>query len=139
MYQAGYLHRDISIGNLLKLVTPSERNEFHVKNAEDLSLLMTNPDKKIPDVKPAVSHKANMLRELINNGCPSDIPAAFRSIYQDALDVERMAKNLGVGTLCKAIVTDGDLAAYVPTYFAEDHLDGSISVSWKKNFAPYVR
>ncbi len=123
------MHRDISIGNLLKLVTPSERNEFHVKNAKDLALLIANPNSNTTDVKPAVLHKANLLHEIINAGSPSDIPAAVRTIYQHAVEVENMAKNLGVGTLCKAIVTDGDLAAYVPTYFAEDHLEGSISVS----------
>ncbi len=129
MYQNGYLHRDISIGNLLKLVRPAERNRFHVKNAQDLATLVNHPNSNKIGVHHAVLDKVNLLHETIEAGRATDVPGAVRRIQRLALGVKRMADNLGVGAECKAIATDGDLAAYVPTYFIEDHTEGSISVS----------
>ncbi len=136
-----------------QVVTPAERTKFHSKNAKDLSSII-NKSIDYPEdlatiieihsiysgsvVHPAVAAKAKRLREIIDtHGDAQIIREAFESVEVVAVQVEEAAKDLGVGTECKAIVTDGDLAAYVPTYFIDDHSNGSISVSRARKFSRF--
>ncbi len=56
------MHRDISIGNVLKLKTPAERKEFSIKNAKDLVEALTTGSNR-DDYHRAVVEKADVLRK----------------------------------------------------------------------------
>ncbi len=141
MYQCGFMHRDISIGNLLKLKRPTERDEFHIQNAVDLvHALHSMPN----DIKASKYHEAvrTKAEELHNAAGDSDDPvakmtkyiAAAKKVLKVAESVKEAVAELNVGSKCKAIVSDGDLAAYVPSYFSKTHDRGTISVSSARIF-----
>ncbi len=62
-----------------------------------------------------------------------DAIEGYLQIAKEALGsaqaVKKIVSQLGVSTSCKAIMSDGDLAAYIPTYFSTQHERGTISVS----------
>lgn len=137
------MHRDISIGNMLKLLRPTKRNAFHIRHIEALSKALALPLKDFKEstvlkgVHRAVNDKATELCKAAEESADSTTLAEKKwgEIYLGFLPVEKMAKGvmekvaeLNVTDYCKAIVTDGDLAAYVPTYFTKPHEAGTISV-----------
>ncbi len=51
-----------------------------------------------------------------------------RKILLAAENLEKAVKQLKVGSKCKAIVSDGDLAVFIPSYFQVRHGSDSIAV-----------
>lgn len=133
------MHRDISVGNLLKLVFPAIRKLFTVQNERDFVAALKEPitvSEKAFGRHNAVAEKIKVLREFAcTTGTPDERMAVYSELAERALkeahEVERLASKLGASTECKAIVSDGDLAAYMPTYFTTTHEVGTVSVSWK--------
>ncbi len=120
------MHRDISIGNVLKLKTPAERKEFSIKNAKDLVEALTTGSNR-DDYHRAVVEKADVLRKAAN-GSTEQMLVVARKILLAAENLEKAVKQLKVGSKCKAIVSDGDLAVFIPSYFQVRHGSDSIAV-----------
>ncbi len=140
------MHRDVSIGNLLKLDHPATREEFSIKTAEDfvgaLNLVLdsdrgfdsTTPISIPTDCREPVSLKTSeLLKSALRFTDPREKMEGYLEIAKESLGIARAVKNvasqLGASTTCKAIISDGDLAAYMPTYFSTQHERGTISVS----------
>ncbi|KAG6851586.1 hypothetical protein C0991_007903, partial [Blastosporella zonata] len=105
-YQAGYLHRDVSIGNILKLKEPASREAFRVSTDKILA-----PLTELADTQPYkdLQTSADTLKSQIQK---------IRDWGESEGSVEAQDR--------KAILTDCDMAAEVIGYFSKGH-DGSIS------------
>jgi len=124
-YQRGYLHRDISIGNLLKLMKPARCKRFSALEVIGLlfNILSSEQQKELDNLE------------------DWNYETAFRFVANDperqellriAQDLDIIVDQCGLTTECKAIFTDGDMAAYIPDYFENTsvHNTGAISVSF---------
>ncbi|KAJ3819630.1 hypothetical protein F5880DRAFT_1676105 [Lentinula raphanica] len=115
LYQNGFLHRDISIGNIIKLKSPLERKDF---SALSVNKLLFEP----PNSKILTSFEA--MRAAAGND------QARISIIDLAQEVDKRAKGLTSGQMCKAIWIDGDMSADMSGYFKRSH-DGTISGTYE--------
>ncbi|KAJ4483014.1 hypothetical protein C8J55DRAFT_559832 [Lentinula edodes] len=115
LYQHGFLHRDISIGNILKLksAATSLQKDFSALPVGNLILPSSTTDigslNSFPKLLAAV--KNDKYR---------------RSIADIACKIHEHAKVLTSGAGCKAIWTDGDMGADMAGYFESAH-DGTVS------------
>ncbi|KAF8637284.1 hypothetical protein AX17_002923 [Amanita inopinata Kibby_2008] len=92
MYQGGYLHRDISIGNVLRLMRPEKREAFKILPVfEDEHA--TSADTSIRDTQAEVRETAKKLKQLVDD--------------------------LGISTECLAVTSDGDMAQSWQKLFAQ--------------------
>lgn len=97
------MHRDISIGNLLQLLEPVSCKGFNASKGLD--------------------------HLFIQSGFNCTPPDELRTLAKELDDALTLFGLTGETTQCKAIFTDGDMAAYIPTYFSEKHDAGTLSVS----------
>ncbi|KAJ3805956.1 hypothetical protein F5876DRAFT_81210 [Lentinula aff. lateritia] len=115
LYQHGFLHRDISIGNLLKLKSEaiSLRKDFSALPVGNLILPSSTRDigslNSFPKLLAVVKNDKHR-----------------RSIADIACKIHDHAKVLTSGAGCKAIWTDGDMGADMAGYFESAH-DGTMS------------
>jgi hypothetical protein len=100
------MHRDISTGNLLKLLERVSCNGFNASKGLD-----------------------HLFSLLSSKGFNSTPPDELRTLAKKLDDTVALFGLTGEATQCKAIFTDGDMAAYIPTYFSEEHNAGTLSVS----------
>ena len=133
MYEAGYLHRDVSIGNVLKLKKPKECKRFTTKGV--YTLLERRPHRSGPS-RPDLADEFKQglrleeepswdrLREIAGDDADCVI------LVDAAHELEDAIARLGVSTTeCQAIICDGDMAVHIPTYFDNGTHGGDISVS----------
>lgn len=135
------MHRDISIGNLLKLVSPAMRIRFHLNNMAHLCKALEA--QWVPEQKPVLEGVHNTVRvkaEMLHAAAlaPTDkdgntkwsgYGTAAKSVQKKAEELLEKVKALNIDEQCSAIVSDGDLTAFMPTYFSTEHNTGTISVS----------
>ncbi|KAI0744468.1 hypothetical protein C8Q76DRAFT_851494 [Earliella scabrosa] len=127
----GYLHRDMSIGNLLKLKTPSQRERFTARDVmKILGHALAHADRAVGPAattdhaseRGSSSHLADFWSCLLD-GVRND--EERRAIVQHAKELEDVLAQFDLSTLCKAVISDGDMAADLSTYFTSRH-DGGI-------------
>lgn len=113
VYQAGFLHRDISIGNILIAKPPfHSKKEFCFAPEE---YLLSNVEAHYPPGGDSVVAKRN---ELVTR------------IREDAEQIKTLLPQIGIPQhSAKAFVMDFDLSAAWKGYFDANHSSGSISVS----------
>ncbi|KAJ3849117.1 hypothetical protein EV368DRAFT_47967 [Lentinula lateritia] len=115
LYQHGFVHRDISIGNILKSKSEviSLRKDFSALPVGDLILPSSTRDigslNSFPKLLAAVKNDKHR-----------------RSIADIACKIHEHAEVLTSGAGCKAIWTDGDMGADMAGYFESAH-DGTMS------------
>lgn len=97
MCQMGFLHRDISINNVLMLDKPSKRMKFEVRRYDALALKNVARDELV-----------ELLLKRMSMDRTSDIIS----------EVERLLGELGTSDMCTGFVIDGDLAVDWRTYLA---------------------
>ncbi|KAJ3769434.1 hypothetical protein FB446DRAFT_812091 [Lentinula raphanica] len=114
LYQNGFLHRDISIGNIIKLKSPSARKDFSALSVN--KLLFQPPNSSLTSFE--------TMRAAAGND------QARISILDLAQEVDKQAKKLTSGQMCKAIWIDGDMGADMSGYFKRSH-DGTISGTYE--------
>ncbi len=74
-----------------------------------------------------IHEKVAMLKDLqISEG--ERFKRYIQEVIEDGRALEGKLVELGVTDICKAVIADGDLAAYLPTYFAGEHGCGQLSV-----------
>ncbi len=74
-----------------------------------------------------IHEKVTMLKALkISQG--ERFKRYIQEVIEDGKELEGKLVELGVTDICKAVIVDGDLAAYLPTYLAEEHGFGQLSV-----------
>ena len=101
MFLKGFLHRDVSIGNLLALQNAIETEPFKVDSSDELSTLM---------------HGLNI--EGLSN----------LKLVDQARRFEKLIGELDIGNKCSGFIIDGDHAARWEQSFGSPH-DGTRSVS----------
>ncbi|KAG6842641.1 hypothetical protein H0H93_003991, partial [Arthromyces matolae] len=138
-YQKGYLHRDVSIGNVLKLKVPAIRTPFTTRLVQSL---LPNSDKPRPlkktkfvhsveetsmqqtitgeETRKATEHDDAFWVNLLSN---TEEGSDARAVVNEARQVEEELKKFGLGQNCKAILNDCDIAAEVHGYFSGRHED----------------
>ncbi|KAJ3873037.1 hypothetical protein F5051DRAFT_478640 [Lentinula edodes] len=115
LYQHGFLHRDISIGNLLKLKSAATflQKDFSALPVGNLILPSLTRDtgslNSFPKLLAAIKNDKHR-----------------RSIADIACKIHEHAEVLTSGAGCKAIWTDGDMGADMARYFESAH-DGTVS------------
>lgn len=133
------MHRDISVGNCMKLITPSERKPFTIENAIRLTTELRKATQR--EYKSVISPQSRdpvdvKIMELLRIAQQSPNAKDRLDVYHKAAletlkvakEVEDLVRQLVPDGTCKAVVSDGDLAAYMPAYFVTEHNDGIISV-----------
>lgn len=189
-YQSGYLHRDVSIGNVLKLAEPVKRKPFNIQNATDfVTALMAarqlqaadrqsgdsnsvadettglDDQQQTAEQQQTADQQSGNPNSVVNEttaldkqlraikGLHKSVTDKTKNLYESAMEfpnaqerldtyielaetaraqaelVMDLVSKLGVGDTCRAIITDGDLSASMPSYFVTDHEIGTISVS----------
>ncbi|RPD65743.1 hypothetical protein L227DRAFT_540670 [Lentinus tigrinus ALCF2SS1-6] len=134
----GFLHRDVTIGNVVKLDKPVKRPAFPTRTLE----LFEPYRHAIADDSEMITQGiANMQLERGGHGALASSEDHFwmklrGAVAQDeyleqvVIAAERLEKalaKLGVSTECKALLIDGDMAAELKTYFSSSEHAGAIS------------
>lgn len=130
LYQAGYMHRDISIGNVLRLRTPKEAPKFQV-NTELMERVLMQDSARVAE--PTTSMERLSLSQESPSGSqadhgaetmmPSSLPFMKQaSLCQELIDGMTLPPYSG-------FISDGDLAAHWPTYFKRGGASREHSVS----------
>ena len=130
----GYLHRDVSIGNLLKLKTTSHRERFTARNVvqvldrapaqSDGALAAghaSTPDDASERGSSSQSDFWSCLLDEVHND------EERRAIVQHAEELEDALARSNLCTLCKAVISDADMAANLSTYFTSSHEGNYVS------------
>ena len=134
MYQCGYLQRDVSIGNIQKLVRPRLYGKpFTTKGVRKLlsSLLDADVTADLVNIFESLSLDDTAGNEATWDelkrvaGNDPDVLA----LLDEAHRLEVSLAKYGVSNECKAIISDGDMAVYIPTYFTDEPHRGEISAS----------
>lgn len=132
VYQSGFLQRDVSIGNLLRLLSSVEMSPFSIGKLLEFRDVILSDTSKTSSRRDIVD-KVNMLKEL--KAEHSDrVEKVVNDVVEDGRALERKLTILGVTGKCQAVILDGDLSAYIPTYFSSEHLRGALSVSTTRAF-----
>jgi len=126
VYQSGYLQRDVSIGNVLKLEAPVRmKKPFSIQKFLDFRDAMFSEESQ-ENNRREIHEKVTMLKALkISQG--ERFKRYIQEVIEDGKELEGKLVELGVTDICKAVIVDGDLAAYLPTYLAEEHGFGQLS------------
>lgn len=125
-YQRGYLHRDGSIGNVLKLKEPGARNKFTTKHVGTLLGWLNSQNRDGPRGGDGKADENLKDWETLVKNVQGD---QERAIVQLAQEVEKRAELLDVSNECKAILSDCDMAADMVGYFDQQMHDRVVSVS----------
>ena len=110
LIQKGYLHRDISIGNLVMVEDPVVTKAFEILKNEDGNTTIKDVTEALQDLKFDSSTKATL---------------------EDKLKVA--LRDLEITDQCHGFVIDGDMAIKIADYFDKEH-PGSRSVRWNFKF-----
>ena len=117
VYQAGFLHRDVSIGNILMVEEPFEcKRAFSIEVEELLRDTTSESSKAAPSLgsSDSLAEKKGELTERIR---------------KDAKSIEELILQNGLlGNRARAFIIDFDVSASWIGYFNADHPAGSISV-----------
>lgn len=111
MYQAGFIHRDVSIGNILMVKRPFEsKMEFRFAPEEYLPNVAAHPS---GNGNPVIAKRGEFVTR----------------IRADAERVRTLIPQIGItGNRARAFIMDFDLSARWKGYFDVAHSSGSISV-----------
>ncbi len=137
VYQSGYLQRDVSVGNVLRLTSPVKMMPFSIKKLIDFRDAVSN--KNHVAKRKDVQDKKDMLQELKVNHNDLFLKG-IDEVVEDAQSLYGKLEQLGLSMTCKAVILDGDLSAYIPTYFRHEHEQGQLSVSacWRRFHIAYL-
>lgn len=128
------MHRDISIGNVLKLVNVTDRPKFSVRYG--LEDFLRRHATTVPPGPVQNSPSGNAENEWDKLYAIAGDDPVLKSLVDTAKELESVLDELDVSTQCKAIICDGDMAAYIPDYFEHSHNSGELSASLIL-YAPY--
>jgi hypothetical protein len=147
-YQKGYLHRDISIGNVLRLKQATTMEPFKISVPILDDLMDVDPAPALTsDPHHALLDDNNMIMEVADGLAHLDLGAPLRIKLPQTIDVaglfkraqsevseyanriEKALVQLGVTDRCSGILTDGDMAAEWEIYINNAHDSHTKSVS----------
>jgi len=155
IYQRGYLHRDISIGNVLKLKEAVRRNPASTRLVQTLldpaalsemstvtdsaTLTSCNQPPASETSSSAVETLSEDMTQLNIKDKPSDPfwehlldsrikDDQSRPIVEYAKKLEEVVRALGITTECVAVLSDCDMAAEIESYLGLEEHEGSVSV-----------
>ena len=106
LIQEGYLHRDISIGNLVMVEDAITTKAFGIVKKEDWNTTVEDITKALQDLK---------------------IDSSAKATWEDKLTAA--LRKLRITDKCHGFLIDGDMAIKMTDYFNKEH-PGSCSVRW---------
>lgn len=128
LYNSGFMQRDVSIGNCFRLKYPIILKPFSVKKYTKLLDAYSKPSYVSSRVE--IRDRVTELKRLEEMSSVDEITEALQEVVHEANTLQtNVSEKLKVSEVCRAIISDGDLATYVPTYFITDHSRGEMSVS----------
>ncbi|CAK5276057.1 unnamed protein product [Mycena citricolor] len=138
LFQAGFLHRNVSIVNLLRLDPPLHRPKFTTTVIErvlrDMSADFSVFEKQSEFVVDLGSRLDRL--DLAAGGLLPDFDGLLLSLRNEpakhklaelAHAVQMAVGELDIGTECRGMIIDGDQACELKDYFRSDHSRGTIS------------
>ncbi|KLO08115.1 hypothetical protein SCHPADRAFT_620372 [Schizopora paradoxa] len=119
LYLSGYMHGNISIGNVFLLSSPITRERFNMDNARIPWEILKG--REFENVPQAVKDR---FRDVPKPSI-TDVDKTLETIKE----IEDLACELGISIhcQCKALLSDDDLSVYLPTYLTQEHSAPSIS------------
>ncbi|KAI0754525.1 hypothetical protein C8Q80DRAFT_373079 [Daedaleopsis nitida] len=121
----GYLHRDVSIGNVIRLDKPAQRPAFNIR--ERMAGLVHPPDivegMKNLRVDSQDSDGDGFWKDLIVATTEESLKAVVRAAER----LEKALAQVGLSTECLAVLIDSDMAAPLEGYFSSSEHSGVIS------------
>ncbi len=140
---SGFLHRDVSIGNVLWLDTPVERPEFSTRTGVAELVYQASPpdDGTSEEQRSSLSHDSSQTdAEQLAQQDPAFWTNLrgheavkqnhyLKKVVSAAETLEKALAKLGVSRQCKALLIDGDMAAFLPDQISKSEHSGVISVS----------
>ncbi len=123
------MQRDVSIWNLLKLKKPVDKASFTIGKLEEFrdAVLCNSRPIKEGLRRVIVEDKVGRLKKLKLEH-PAKFTEQIEELVLNASKLKSAVEALGVSGECKAIISDGDLATYIPSYFSQSHDAGTLSV-----------
>ena len=131
----GYLHRDVTIGNVLMLEKPVQRPAFSTRAGvlklctspgdDDCGIAQGVADLDLGGEADDASSDDRFWRRLRDNLKDKYL----MDVVSAAERLENALAALGVSTECMAIIIDGDMAADLQSYLADSGHEGVIYVS----------
>ncbi|KIY64291.1 hypothetical protein CYLTODRAFT_457351 [Cylindrobasidium torrendii FP15055 ss-10] len=112
----GWMHRDISIGNILRLEKECDRKPFSAKSVIDLLRTSGTQDD---------AGESAITWESI--GILASADANKQALVLEAKALERALETLEISTKCCAVWTDGDMAANLNGYFDRERNKSQVS------------
>ncbi|KIY61593.1 hypothetical protein CYLTODRAFT_427477, partial [Cylindrobasidium torrendii FP15055 ss-10] len=113
----GYMHRDISIGNLLRLFNEVDRKPFSAKSVVELLRASRNDTETATD---DVSTWTS-IEELASGD------AEKKRLVDNAKALERALQTLNISDKCRAVWSDADMAANLNNYFERERNKSKVS------------
>ncbi len=152
---SGFMHRDVSIGNVLWLDTPVERPKFSTRTGvaklvdrateiiQGLASLQLGgaspPDDGTSDGSlgdeasqtdaEQLAQQPDFWTALRLKAAKKDHHLYLEQVVNAAERLEKALAKLELSGQCKALLIDGDMAAFLPDYFSTSEHSGVISVS----------
>jgi len=131
------MQRDVSIGNVLKLKQPLQvpnMPAFSIQSALDFDTAIQSGKGGSPKGKGRdtvgqniISDKVKELEKINTEENAADIKQNVQDTTAVAKGLKASMEKLVLPDECVAIISDGDLAAYIPTYFSQAHNAGALS------------
>ncbi|KIY61585.1 hypothetical protein CYLTODRAFT_427468 [Cylindrobasidium torrendii FP15055 ss-10] len=126
----GYMHRDTSIGNLLRLFNEVDRKPFSAKSVVELLRASRNDTETATD---DVSTWTS-IEELASGD------AEKKRLVDNAKALERALQTLNISDKCRAVWSDADMAANLNNYFERERNKSQVSgteefQSWEMRYA----
>ncbi|KAF8340659.1 uncharacterized protein EI90DRAFT_3117158 [Cantharellus anzutake] len=131
-YQCGCLQRDVSIGNVLKLMRPAQMVPFSIDKLKEFHHAIMYSNENVGEFSKVVRGKVEALEERLSK------PRTAREVKEEvgkamstAEALQREITELGLSAECRAIISDGDLASYIPAYLARRDTSESVSGTYE--------
>ncbi|KAF8308290.1 uncharacterized protein EI90DRAFT_1861699 [Cantharellus anzutake] len=136
-YQCGYMQRDVSIGNVLKLTQPIKTAPFNINKLHEFHDAIMRDNKSVGELSDAVRDKVMALDlegGIHDSKTAQEAKDEVRKVMSAAEALQGGIAELGLSvdaTECWAIISDGDLASYIPTYLTRTVTAESISGTYE--------
>ncbi|KAI0754527.1 hypothetical protein C8Q80DRAFT_373071 [Daedaleopsis nitida] len=149
----GYLHRDVSIGNVVRPIVPVQRRAFtsrrgveelvkglhHIKHSASSEAIESNnegaqgshadrPAKDEHDRSGAEGAKRHSDKEgfWTNLGGAAGHNPYLKNVVNAAQRLEKALDKLGLSTECRALLIDGECVGFLPEYFVDPPHAGNV-------------
>ncbi|KLO14918.1 hypothetical protein SCHPADRAFT_996286 [Schizopora paradoxa] len=127
---SGFMQQDVSIGNYLKLKFPVIMKPFTTNKQTELLDAFMNPQHISNRIE--VRDKVEELRAYEETVGEDEVARFLQEVIHEATILQKnVSEKFKHSQVCKIIISDGDLATYVPAHFSTAHSKVDLSGTYE--------